>query len=400
MTLRVNEIQRVLKPTGSFYLHCDPTASHYLKLVLDAIFLPRGGEFRNEIIWHYLKWSVKQAQFVRNHDVLLFYSKNMSKDRVFNTLYMERSPATQKRFGNAKIISGHDEQGRRKPSTVEQGDSQGVALDDVWDISRVAPIKQLYPTQKPEALLERIILASSNEGDVVMDAYCGCGTTVAVAQRLKRQWIGLDITYQSIALILRRLEAAFGGDVAAAVVLSGVPKDMASAKALALKTDDRTRKEFEKWALLTYSNNRAIINEKKGADGGVDGLAFTRTGSDSNAKVVFQVKSGHVKSGDIDALIGVMAKVGAEMSVFLTLEAPSAPMLKVAAAAGTWEHPVMGKSYPRVQIVTIQAMFEADARLELPMSIEVLKKAAAAKTSEQPMLDMSHDEPEETNDAQ
>ena len=202
MTLRVTEIQRVLKPTGSFYLHCDPTASHYLKLALDAIFVPNGGDFHNEIIWHYLKWSVAQRQFVHNHDDILFYSKSDDRNRVFNTLRVDRSPATKKRFGNAKIISSHDERGNRNPSETE-GESEGVAMDDVWDISRVPPIKQLYPTEKPTALLERMIQASSNEGDLVLDAYCGCGTTVAVSQDLKRQWIGIDITYQSIALILR-----------------------------------------------------------------------------------------------------------------------------------------------------------------------------------------------------
>jgi len=148
MTIRITEIQRVLKPTGSFYLHCDPTASHYLKLVLDSIFVPNGGDFHNEIIWHYLKWSIDQRQFVHNHDDILFYSKSNDKKRVFHTLFVERSPATKVRFGNAKIISSHDAQGNRQPSETE-GESVGVAMDDVWDISRVPPIKQLYPTEKP-----------------------------------------------------------------------------------------------------------------------------------------------------------------------------------------------------------------------------------------------------------
>jgi site-specific DNA-methyltransferase (adenine-specific) len=200
MTLRISEIHRVLKPTGSFYLHCDPTASHYLKLVLDTIFVSNGGDFRNEIIWHYLKWSIEQSQFVRNHDIVFFYSKSEDRNRVFNTLFMERSPATKKRFGNAKIISSHDSRGQRQPSQTE-GESVGVAMDDVWDISRVPPIKQLYPTEKPAALLERIIKASTNEGDLVLDAYCGCGTTIVVAEDLKRKWIGIDITYQSISVI-------------------------------------------------------------------------------------------------------------------------------------------------------------------------------------------------------
>lgn len=220
MTLRITEIHRALKPTGSFYLHCDPTAGHYLKIVLDTIFVAKGGEFRNEIVWHYLKWSVQQGQFVRNHDSILFYSKSNSKQRTFNTLYIERSPSTKKRFGNAKIISTHSSNGQRQPSQTN-GESDGVAMDDVWDISRVAPVQQLYPTEKPESLLERIIAASSNEGDVILDAYCGSGTTVVVAEKMKRRWIGVDISNQAISLVMRRLEKECGNESVGNVVLLG-----------------------------------------------------------------------------------------------------------------------------------------------------------------------------------
>ena len=150
-------------------------------------------------------------------------------------------------------------------------------MDDVWDISRVPPIKQLYPTEKPTALLERIIKASTNEGDLVLDAYCGCGTTIVAAENLKRQWIGIDITYQSISLILRRLEQQYGKPILDSITLNGIPQDMDSARALMLKRDDRLRKEFEKWAVLTYTNNRAIINDKKGSDKGIDGTAYLNT---------------------------------------------------------------------------------------------------------------------------
>ena len=352
MAMRVTELQRVLKRTGSLYLHCDPTASHYLKLVLDAVFLPPGGEFRNEIIWHYLKWSVSQRQFVRNHDVILFYSKSDDAARVFNTLFVERSPATKKRFGNARIVSSHDTRGNCQPSVTE-GDSAGVAMDDVWDISRVPPIKQLYPTEKPPLLLQRIILASSNEGDVVLDAFCGCGTTIVVADALKRQWIGIDITYQSISLILRRLEHTYGPEILTRITTDGIPKDMELARALANKRDDRLRKEFEKWALLTYTNNRAIINEKKGADAGVDGVAYFKTGREDNAKIVFQVKSGGVSRGDVAKLRGDMAREEATLAVLLTLEEPSRPMSAEAKGAGQYRHEDMGRSYDKISIVTI-----------------------------------------------
>lgn len=383
MTLRITEIHRALKPTGSFYLHCDPTASHYLKIVLDTIFVTQGGDFRNEIIWHYLKWSVKQKQFVRNHDVVLFYSKTDDPNRVFHTFYMERSPATAKRFGNAKIVSAHDESGNRLPSQVEETPSQGVALDDVWDISRVPPIKQLYPTQKPELLLQRIIMASTNVGDTVLDAYCGCGTTIAAAQDLKRHWIGMDITYQSISLILRRLEAQFGKQVLDDIVLNGIPRDMASAKALANKKDDRVRKEFEKWAVLTYSDNRAVINSKKGADAGVDGIAYTITGHDSNAKIILQVKSGHVQRNDIAVLNSDRQREGAEMAVLITLQDSTKPMRDEAKGIGQFYHPQMQKNYDRIQIVPIQEMIEQGRRLDVPMSLEVLKKAQSVVNDSQ-----------------
>jgi hypothetical protein len=154
----------------------------------------------------------------------------------------------------------------------------GVPVQNIWTdipvINNRSREKLGYPTQKPEALLERIIKATSNEGDIILDAYCGCGTTIAVAQRLNRRWIGMDITYQAIATIVARLEDQFGKVVSDSVVLDGMPKDIKSAYALARKKDDRVRKEFEKWAILKYTNNRAVIRKKKGADGGIDGLFY------------------------------------------------------------------------------------------------------------------------------
>jgi DNA methylase/NACHT-associated inactive Restriction Endonuclease 1 len=243
-----------------------------------------------------------------------------------------------------------------------------------------------YPTQKPETLLERIIKASSNEGGVVLDAYCGCGTTIAVAQRLKRKWIGIDITYQSIALVLRRLEKTFGEGGISTIQLDGVPRDMASAQALAHKKDDRLRKEFEKWAVLSYTNNRAIINEKKGADSGIDGTAYFKTGKTDNAKIIFQVKSGGVQRGDIAKLRGDMGREDAAMGILITLEEPSGPMKSEAKAAGQFKHEDMGRSYDRISIVTVQEIVEERARLEIPMSLEVLAAAKRASRTEQPEL--------------
>jgi len=244
-----------------------------------------------------------------------------------------------------------------------------------------------YPTQKPEALLERLIAASTIEGDIILDVYCGCGTTIAVAERLKRKWIGVDITYQSIALILRRLEGQFGKETLANITLNGIPQDMKSAAALAHKQDDRVRKEFEKWAVLTYSNNRAQINDRKGGDKGIDGTAFFLSDKDENAKIVFQVKSGNVGRGDVSKFNNDRAREGAELGIFLTLQPPTQGMKEEANAAGIYEHKIMGRSYPRIQIVTIAELIEQHKRLQIPMSLDVLK-AAQRDAGDAEQLDM------------
>jgi site-specific DNA-methyltransferase (adenine-specific) len=213
---------------------------------------------------------------------------------------------------------------------------------------------------------------------VVLDAYCGCGTTVAVAQQMNRQWIGIDITYQSIAVILKRLEDKFGAEIHRSISLDGIPRDVESATALAQKRDDRLRKEFEKWAVLTYTNNRALINEKKGADSGIDGVAFFKTGKTDNAKVIFQVKSGAVQRADVAALRGDMERDQATLAVLIVLANPTRPMIHEAKAAGIYEHQEMGRSYDRISIVTIREIVEAGRRLDIPMSLDVLKAAERA----------------------
>ncbi len=443
MTLRVTEIHRVLKPTGSFYLHCDPTASHYLKLVLDSIFVPQGGDYRNEIVWkraHTVKGNFGQGskRFDGNHDIVFFYVKSdlnifhpqfsAYTDDYLSKTYKYVEPDTERRYrlismigpgGAAKGNPQYEVMGvtrywrysqKKMQEMVDQGvvlqttpgtvpvrkqyldEGQGVSTQSVWDdlpaLGAMSAERLGYPTQKPEALLERIIQASTNPGDVVLDAYCGCGTTIAVAQRLDRNWIGIDITYQSISLILRRLEAQFGKVAVDKdhVSLNGIPRDMASAYALAHKKDDRVRKEFEKWAILTYSSNRAIINQKKGADAGVDGIAFFQTGHDDNAKIIFQVKSGKVERGDIAKLHSDMLREGAALAVFLTLEPPTKAMQGEAKAVGLYSHALMQRCYDKIQIVTIQEVIEADKRLEIPMSLEVLRKAQAVTPDTQLQL--------------
>jgi hypothetical protein len=198
---------------------------------------------------------------------------------------------------------------------------------------------------------------------------------VAVAQKLNRKWIGIDITYQSISLILKRIENSYGKNVINEIKLDGIPKDLKSALALANREDDRTRKEFEKWAVLTYSNNRAAINQKKGADKGIDGFAYFLEEGQGHKKIILQVKSGNVSSRDIRDLHGTMAREGAAMGIFITLKPPTSAMLIEAKECGVYQHKVMGRSYPCIQIVTVKDILEDGKRLDIPLSLEVLRTA-------------------------
>jgi DNA modification methylase len=391
LTLRVTEIHRVLKPTGSFFLHCDPTASHYIKLLLDGIWCSDGGDFKNEIVWHYKKWSTRQKQFVSNHDVIFFYTKTDAKERNWNQQFMPRAASTRKRFGTAKIISGHDAEGKRVPSQMSELESEGVPRDDVWNIRRVPPIKQLFPTQKPEKLLRRIIDATTNPGDVVLDAYCGCGTTVVCAEEMQRQWIGIDITYQAIGVILFRLEQQWGKEhVEKTVFLDGIPRDIEAAYALATKRKgDKLRKEFEKWAVLTYTNNGAVVHEKKSADRGIDGVAYFYSRADETSKMIFQVKSGNVDRGDVAKLSGDMQREGAAVAVLITLENSSRNMRLEAKSAGPYVHPMTGQTHDKIKIVTVKEMLEQKVRIDLPLNLEVMRsfqRTANAKQLELKLL--------------
>jgi DNA modification methylase len=443
MTLRIAEIYRVLKPTGSFYLHCDPSASHYLKIILDAVFCAQGGDFLNEITWkrNFTKKGsqYKMNRYANNCDIIFFYSKSNK--------YFFQTPKTklQEQSEIEKLYNITDEKGRRYKSEpielpammarenlryeykgylpahgwmmsrekLEELDRQeklyftrngkprrknfledytGSEVDNLW--VDVTPLGQKqsealgYPTQKPESLLERIIKASSKEGDVVLDAYCGCGTTVAVSQRLNRQWIGIDITYQSISLILKRLEDTFGKGVLDNILLNGIPKDMKSAEALANKSDDRTRKEFEKWAVLTYSNNRAIINQKKGADKGIDGIAYFRSEKDDPEKIILQVKSGKVSSRDIRDLQGTITRESATLGIFITLQKPTKDMIKEAKEAGIYKSQYMSAPVDTIRIVTVQEIIEEQKRLDILLALEVLKSAEKQMEVNQGTLDL------------
>jgi DNA modification methylase len=440
MTLRIAEIYRVLKPTGSFYLHCDPSASHYLKIIIDSIFCAQGGDYKNEITWQRTNsHNINAKYFQKVFDQILFYVK--TDNYIWNPLYSEYSAEQMKRYKQdeqgrwytgqdltistasqdrkfewrgtlppanrgwaasieqlekwyreGKILVKKDGSPRMDGHKIFLDETKGKRMIDLWtDIERIGNTSRErlgYPTQKPEALLERILKSSSNEGDVVLDAYCGCGTTVAVSQRLNRQWIGIDITYQSISLILKRLEDSFGKGVLDNITLNGIPKDMKSAEALANKSDDRTRKEFEKWAVLTYSNNRATINQKKGADKGIDGIAYFRSEKDDPEKIILQVKSGKVKSGDIRDLQGTMTRESAVLGVFITLQKPTKDMLKEAKEAGIYQSQYMSAPVDKIRIVTVQEIIEEQKRLDILLALEVLKSAEKQMEVKQGVLDL------------
>lgn len=351
MTPRLLELHRVLKTEGSIYLHCDPTASHYLKLIMDAIF---GAEnYLNEIVWHYRKWPSGKFTFQRNHDIILYYSKANSRFRVFNQLYMERAPSTLKRFGLSKILSGFDETGQRLPSRTTGEDSEGVRQDDVWEIARVPPIKQLFPTQKPEALLERILLASSNEGSVVLDPFCGCGTAIITAEKLGRHWIGIDITHLAISLIRNRISTEIS-KVINPIKVIGLPEDFQGAKALALEN----RHQFEWWAVGVVGG-RPANDKRKGADAGLDGVIFFFDDNSGKAKkIIIQVKSGFVSVDMIRDLRGTMERENAIIAAFITLSKPTIAMVKEASSAGIYQPTFFPQfKYSKIQILTIDDIF-------------------------------------------
>ncbi|MFN0115290.1 MAG: site-specific DNA-methyltransferase, partial [Paracoccaceae bacterium] len=421
MAVRLIELHRVLKPTGSLYLHCDPTASHYLKILLDAVFGARN--YKNEIIWKrsdaHNDGKQGAKQFGRVHDTILYYTKG--SDWLFNTQY---EPLPQKtidswyrnveadsgrRFNKADLTAAkgggdtsYEWKGVRPPvgrfwaysrENMERMDaegrlvysgsgrpymkryldeSRGVSLQSVWtDISMLRGIQSTgdrverlgYPTQKPVALLERILNASSNPGDVVLDPFCGCGTTVHAAQKLGRQWIGIDVTHLAIGLIEKRLRDAFPG---VEFKTHGVPQDLDGARNLAARgrEDKNYYFEFEKWALSLIAAQPGNLS-KKGADKGIDGNIFF--GAKHEGRAIVSVKAGdNVGVAMIRDLRGVIEREGAQIGVFLALAEPSRPMVTEAAGAGQYEMPGFSP-VPRIQIVTVeQAMELRDRAVRLP----------------------------------
>jgi site-specific DNA-methyltransferase (adenine-specific) len=396
MAVRLVELHRVLKPTGTIYLHCDPAASHYLKILMDAIF--GGANYRNEISWRRSQpKSHNTVNFPNCRDVLLRYAKGDTA--TFNKVFGDHDPTYIEKFYRFT-----DENGRRyrladltnpnkdrpnltyeflgvtrvwrwtrermerayKDGIIYQSKSgavpslkryldemQGQPVTNDWD-----DIEHLhggsgeslgYPTQKPLALLERVIEASSNEGDAILDPFCGCGTTVHAAEKLRRQWTGIDITHLAISLIEKRLRDAFRG---IAFEVHGTPKDLEGARALA----DQDKYQFQWWA-VSLVDAVPYGGKKKGADGGIDGHIYFKPDGRTTEKAIVSVKGGaNVQVSMIRDLAHVVDRENAKIGVFITLAEPSAPMKTEAVKAGFYETDY-GK-YPKLQILTIRELFE------------------------------------------
>src|SRR3989304_3318931 len=365
MTPRLIELRRVLKNTGSLYLHCDPTASHYLKTIMDVIF---GKEnFQNEVIWRYRRWPTKAQRFQRMHDVILFYSKSQARERDFNTLYENLAKSTLEQWGTKKQRAVFEE-GKRVVSSSTEEESPGAPMSDVWEVSIIAPISKErlgYPTQKPVALLEIIIKASSNEGDVVLDPFCGCGTALVAAQKLKRKWVGIDITHLAVGLMRKRLKDSFPG---LKIEVIGEPKDLSGAVDLA-KHD---RFQFEWWA-VDLAGGRPVQDKRKGSDKGIDGVIPFLDGKEDAKKVLLQAKSGHTDVSQIRDLNGVIEREKAAIGVFITLEEPTNPMKKEATVAGFYHSETWNKDYPRTQILTVEDLLSGK-EVDMPPHKEPYKE--------------------------
>lgn len=432
MAPRLLELRRVLKSTGSFYLHCDTTASHYLKLLLDAVF---GAErFRNEISWRRSNpKSLSTINFPNCRDIILRYTKGDSF--TFNKVYGEHDPAYVKkayrytetdgrRYRLLPLLNPNDnrpnltyeflgvtrvwrwtrermqkayEEGlviQLKPGAVPQykkylEDSAGRTITDDWDdIQQAAGNEALgYPTQKPEALLDRIIKASSNEGDVVLDPFCGCGTTVASAQKLGRPWIGIDITHLAINLIKHRLLDSYGPDIEKEYEVIGEPTSVGGAEELA-SSDPY---QFQWWALGLVGARPT--EGKKGADRGIDGRLYFHDESErgKTKQIIFSVKAGKTGVSHLRDLRGVLDREGAEIGVLISMQEPTQPMRKEAASAGFYES-AWGK-HPKLQILTVGELLEG-AGIDYPPARQVnrtFKKAPRHRKAAEHQLEFGPD---------
>ncbi|MFZ4814434.1 MAG: DNA methyltransferase [Phototrophicaceae bacterium] len=475
MAARLVRLHRVLKPTGSLYLHCDPTAGHYLKVILDAVF---GVErFVNHINWlrsdthsdakkklpattDYILYYTKTDQFTLNPQYKAYPERTMREWYLYLELpdgtvrkmtpeerKTQTIPQGARRFntgdmsapaggGMAKInqktgkpngwydwkgyappergwryspetMTKLDQAGKLLYPTESSGrvmlkryldEQKGVMVSDNWiDIQQIrAQSKERlgYPTQKPVALLERIIQMSSNPGDVILDPFAGCGTTVVAAQKLGRRWIGVDITHLGIAMLKHRLLDGFGIESGADYKVVGEPKSVEDARALAVDKDNDGRYQFQFWALSLVAARPLGGSEgerkgKKGADKGIDGLITfpdSAKGQNSFRDVLVQVKSGKVSSATLRDLLGTVEREGAAIGVLITLEPATRDMLTEAVNAGKFTSKAWGKDYPKIQILTIEDLLLHGARIDMPPQSRMFAKGEVISDQQQPPL--------------
>jgi len=419
MAPRLAELRRVLRSTGSLYLHCDPTMSHYLKVLLDSIF---GAEnFRNEISWERSGAKNDSLRYGRCHDVILFYTAG--KAFTWNPQYMpfeqesviknythveagtgrryRRGDLTAAKPGGDVDFEWHGVRpykGRHwaySRENLEQmyadgriefrktgmpvykrylDEQPGVPLQDVWTGIRLtsADRERLgYATQKPLRLLERIIRASSNPGDVVLDPFCGCGTTIDAAQRLGRRWIGIDVTFIAVDLIEKRLLHAHGPGITDTYEVLGTPRDLGGAQALFR----RSPFDFERWAVSLVN---AQPNEKQVGDKGVDGVARFPLDRKTNGRILVSVKGGGTVGPQfVRDLIGTVDTQKAQMGVLITMAPPTRGIIDALDHGGTYKWPMNGQSYPRVQVITIADLLRG-VRPKLPLLLLPYVQAARA----------------------
>jgi site-specific DNA-methyltransferase (adenine-specific) len=371
MSARLLPLHTVLKETGSLYLHCDPTASHYLKIILDVIF--GGKNFKNEVIWHYRRWTGKARMFQKLHDVILFYTK--TDNYKFNEQFTEYTEGSKDRKLQGVL---HRFKGDEAYLVSEKSiDEKGVRENDVWQIPFIAPSARErlgYPTQKPEALLEKIIKASSDEGDWVLDPFCGCGTTVAVAERLHRNWVGIDISMQAINVIKERLNAHFSG---IKVNIDGIPQDYEAAQSLAAKD----KFSFQDWAISLVGAYPPSGETKRGADRGIDGLILFNENINTEhpqlRKIIVQVKGGNTSRHDVATLKGDADRENAPMGILITLDEPTTEMKREAALSGEYRYS-NSVSFPKIQLLSVKDWFDGQ-RASLPTDkvISPFKRADA-----------------------
>ena len=315
MATRLIPMRRALAPTGSIYLHCDDTASHYLKLVMDVIF--GRDNFRNEIVWSYRRWPTKQPNFQRMHDVIFRYSKGSNV--TWNQLFEPLAKSTLKTWGTKQQVADFST-GRRKPSQTNKK-SPGAPMRDVWDISIIAPIAKErlgYPTQKPLALLRRIIAASSRPGDLVLDHFCGCGTAAYAAEDLGRRWVGIDISAFAVGLMRERILRKFEHLTTDDVLVRGFPVNISDAEDLAR----RDKFEFEKWVCGAIGAEGMFHDPgQKGPDGGVDGVLrfypFRMGKKPKPEYAIVQVKGGNVTADSVKALKSTVERFDATAGVMV-----------------------------------------------------------------------------------